>query len=155
MRTTHVAVVATEGGIGGMRGASEREDPRLLGGRWVFDHVARALNGADFAAGEPVHTRRGWSIPVNGPGRAFTCIVVDLSPVLTIEIVEESTFLDRLRGAERDARFERAFRAIWEALRADARVREVAVFSGAAAEAKTFVRSTVERLERALGIWSD
>ena len=92
---------------------------------------------------------------MTGGGRAFFCILVDVSPVLTIEIAEEKTFFERLRRADRDPRFERAFRAICEALRADVRVREVAVFSGAAAEAKTFVRSTVERVERALGIWSD
>lgn len=124
--------------------------------KWLFDLVSNALNGAGFRTLPAVQDRPGSNhVPIVGRGRTFKCIVFNLNPILICEVPESRTLGETLRRAAPDPQFAEAFNAVLTAVRADGRVCEVVSFSGPKKDADAFVRASMEKLERALGIYSD
>jgi hypothetical protein len=154
MKRTNVAVFATSAQSDALT-VEEQPRPLIPGGRWVFDLLVPALASASFHVAAVMPTSSGyWVLPVRGGGRTFDLIVSDISPVFVCEIMEPRSFADWLLRRSRDPQFERAFKAVCDVLRADSRVRDLLAFSGTKKEGDTFVGEAIERLERALGIYS-
>lgn len=154
MKRTNVAVLATAGPQDALT-SEEQPRPLLPGGRWLFDLVVPALAKAGLGVPTVMPTSSGyWVITLRGSRRRFDLVVSDISPIFVCEIMEPRSLGDWFRRAPRDADFEVAFRAVCDALRSDPRVREVLSFSGSKREGDAFVGQSIEKLERALGIYS-
>lgn len=155
MKLTHALVFATpinpDPNGGGHWTPTQDSNPR-----WLFELLASALSAAGFKTLPAARGRPGVdAVPILGTGRRFKYEVIYLNPIVICEVAETRTFGEWLSRAPRDPQFARAFEVIHQAVCADARVRETLTFTGSKKDADAFVRASMEKLERALGIFSD
>lgn len=154
MKQTNVAVLAATGPQDALT-SEEQPRPLLPGGRWIIDLVVPTLTRVGFDVATVMPTSSGyWVVSLRGARRPFNLVVGDLRPIFICEIMEPRSLGEWLRRAPRDSAFERAFKAMCEALRSDPRVRDVLTFSGSKREGDAFVGRSIETLERDLGIYS-
>jgi hypothetical protein len=154
MKWTHVAVLATAGPNDTLS-SEEQPRPLLPGGRWLFDLLVPAIEKAGFHVPAVMPTSSGyWVLSLRGSRRRFDLVVSDIRPIYVCEVVETRTLGEWLRRSARDPQVATAFKAICDAIRSDARVRDVLTFSGTKKDGDAFVGQAIEKLERALGIYS-